>query len=201
MRILEPSEWYFLAAFLTYIAIRGVFEKKVGVRPSAETRHRRLEAILLAVVFVGALLLPVLHLATRWLAFADYSLPRAAQWAGVFLVPLALWLFIGAHTHLGTNWSRTLGLRQDHILVTHGVYRRVRHPMYAAIWLFSLAQGLLLHNWLAGWSAMAAFGLMYFLRVPREEEMMRSRFREEYDAYARRTGRIFPRLLRLSRPE
>lgn len=192
--MLQPSEWYFLPAFLAYIGIRGVFEKKVGGWASAEARHRRIEGILLVLVFVGALLLPGLYLATGLLAFANYPLPRAAQWAGVFLVPLALWLFIRAHTDLGANWSRTLDLRPDHILVSHGVYQRVRHPMYAAIWLFSLAQGLLLHNWLAGWSALLAFALMYFARIPREEEMLRSRFKEEYEAYARRTGRLLPRL-------
>ena len=73
--------------------------------------------------------------------------------------------------------------------------------MYAAIWLFSLTQGVLLHNWLAGWSALAAFALMYLARIPREEEMMRSRFREEYEEYARRTGRIFPRIGRDGRAE
>jgi protein-S-isoprenylcysteine O-methyltransferase Ste14 len=43
--------------------------------------------------------------------------------------------------------------------MTHGVYRLIRHPMYAAIWLLSLAQGLLLHNWLAGWAGIALFAL------------------------------------------
>jgi protein-S-isoprenylcysteine O-methyltransferase Ste14 len=53
------------------------------------------------------------------------------------------------------------------------VYGTIRHPMYASIWLFGLAQGLLLENWLAGWAAVATFAPMYFLRTPREEPMMR----------------------------
>jgi len=46
-------------------------------------------------------------------------------------------------------------MRKEHRLVTAGVYRHIRHPMYAAIFLWCLAQGLLLPNWLAGWSALA----------------------------------------------
>jgi len=38
-------------------------------------------------------------------------------------------------------------------LIKHGVYRSIRHPMYASIWLWSLGQGLLLQNWFAGWFA------------------------------------------------
>ena len=66
--------------------------------------------------------------------------------------------------------------------------------MYAAIWLFSIAQGLLLQNWLAGWSAFAAFALMYFIRVPIEENMMQEHFGQKYLDYMQITGRIIPRL-------
>jgi len=84
----------------------------------------------------------------------------------------ALWLFWRSHVDLDLNWSMALELRLGHQLVRHGVYRSIRHPMYAAIWLFSICQGMLLQNWLAGWSALASFALMYFTRTPREEAMM-----------------------------
>jgi protein-S-isoprenylcysteine O-methyltransferase Ste14 len=73
------------------------------------------------------------------------------------------------------------------------VYRFVRHPMYGSIWLWCLAQGLMLANWLAGWYAVIAFALMYFVRTPREEKMMREFFGQPYLDYMGRTGRIFPR--------
>ncbi len=66
--------------------------------------------------------------------------------------------------------------------------------MYASIWLFSLAQGLLLANWLAGWSVFVAFAVMYFVRTPREEQMMCEFFGDEYHEYMRQTGRLVPRL-------
>jgi protein-S-isoprenylcysteine O-methyltransferase Ste14 len=106
----------------------------------------------------------------------------------------ALWLFYRSHADLGQNWSVTLELRKGHQLVKQGVYRSIRHPMYASIWLWCLAQGLLLENWLAGWYALLAFGLMYFVRTPREEQMMCECFGQEYHDYMRETGRLFPRL-------
>ena len=66
--------------------------------------------------------------------------------------------------------------------------------MYAAIWLWDVAQGLLLENWVAGWSALVMFAVMYFVRTPREEEMMCEFFGQQYRDYMRRTGWIFPHL-------
>ena len=37
-----------------------------------------------------------------------------------------------------------------YMLVTNGIYRRIRHPMYSAFWLWAIAQALLLPNWIAG---------------------------------------------------
>ena len=48
--------------------------------------------------------------------------------------------------------------------------------MYASIWLWGLAQGMMLANWLAGWAALLAFAAMYFIRLPREERMMFEEF-------------------------
>ena len=68
------------------------------------------------------------------------------------------------------------------------------HPMYASQWLWSVAQPLLLQNWIAGWSGLLLFLPLYLSRVPREEQMMLVQFGEAYRAYMRRTGRVIPRL-------
>jgi protein-S-isoprenylcysteine O-methyltransferase Ste14 len=75
-----------------------------------------------------------------------------------------------------------------------GVYRRIRHPMYAAIFLFAIGQGLLLQNWLAGWGGFFAFAALYLFRVGREEKMMCEFFGEPYREYMERSGRLLPRV-------
>jgi protein-S-isoprenylcysteine O-methyltransferase Ste14 len=64
--------------------------------------------------------------------------------------------------------------------------------MYSAFWLWALAQGLLLPNWVAGLSGLVGFGILFFLRVRQEEQMMIERFGEEYRRYMARTARILP---------
>ena len=190
----HPSNVVFLIGFIVYVSIRGVFKERTKRNQKVVNRADGVEKMLMAIVIPGGLFLPVLYLFTPWLGFADYHLPRAAPWCGAALMVAALWLFYRSHADLGLNWSVTLELRKDHQLITQGVYRYIRHPMYASIWLWCVAQGLLLENWLAGWYSLITFALMYFVRTPREERMMRESFGQEYEDYMRKTGRLFPRL-------
>jgi protein-S-isoprenylcysteine O-methyltransferase Ste14 len=189
----HPWDGVFLVGFVAYVVIRGVFEKRAEGQRIVVRRIDVLERVCLAFVFLGCLLLPILHLFTPWLAFADYRLPAFAPWCGTAALLGGLWLFWRSHADLGVNWSVIVAVREGHELVQHGVYRRVRHPMYAAILLISLGQALLLENWLAGWAALAAFVPLYLVRTPREERVLAEQFGADYAAYARRTGRLFPR--------
>jgi protein-S-isoprenylcysteine O-methyltransferase Ste14 len=191
---IQPWNIVFLVGFMVYFTIRGVFEHRTKGNEKAVSLADGRDRTLIFIMLVGGLLLPVLYLFTPWLTFADYRLPAFVPWCGTAVMGAALWLFWRSHADLGRNWSITLQLRNGHQLVKHGVYRSIRHPMYASIWLFSLAQGLLLQNWLAGWSAFVTFAVMYFVRTPREEQMMCEFFGQEYRDYMHQTGRVFPRL-------
>jgi protein-S-isoprenylcysteine O-methyltransferase Ste14 len=85
-------------------------------------------------------------------------------------------------------------VRKGHQVIKQGVYGSIRHPVYAAISLFSLAQGLLLENWIAGWAALVSFSILVLVRMPREEAMMSEFFGQEYRRYIQQTGRLLPGL-------
>jgi protein-S-isoprenylcysteine O-methyltransferase Ste14 len=191
---MQPRNVVFLGGFIVYVVIRGVFERRTRASLKVISRRDARDVTLMAIVGVGAIVLPLLYLLTPWLAFADYHLPSWIAWCGAAVMVAALWLFWRSHADLGENWSVTLEVRKGHQLITHGVYRLIRHPMYAAIWVFSLAQGLLLPNWLAGWGAFVLFAPLYLARVAREEQMMCDVFGAPYRDYMRRTGRLFPRM-------
>ena len=125
---------------------------------------------------------------------AAYPAPSWAGWAGVAVLALGILLFWKSHRDLGRNWSAFLQIRESHTLITNGVYRYVRHPMYASVWLWVIAEPLLLHNWIAGLSGPVSFAILYFVRTPREEKMMLDRFGDEYREYMKGTGRVLPRL-------
>lgn len=156
------------------------------------------EKVLLFLASIGLLVLPLIYLFSPWLDFADYRLPvwaaHAAGWPGAAIFAAALWLLWRSHVDLGRHWSPMLQIRKKHALVTHGSFRYIRHPMYAAHWLWAVAQALLLQNWIAGPALLVTFFPVYWLRVPREEQMLLEHFGDAYRSYMNRTGRVIPRL-------
>jgi protein-S-isoprenylcysteine O-methyltransferase Ste14 len=193
----DPWNVVFLVGFVLYLGIRSRYARRT--RGNTKT-HRQVdlqEKVLLIVVITNSMIWPLLYLFTPLVSFADYELPAWAPWVGLPVMLVALWLFWRSHADLGLNWSATLEIRDGHHLVRQGVYRRIRHPMYAAIFLFSIAQALMLANWLAGFSALVPFTVMYVLRTPREERMMCEFFGDDYRRYMKETGRLLPRLTRV----
>jgi protein-S-isoprenylcysteine O-methyltransferase Ste14 len=144
--------------------------------------------------FAGSgLCLPLIYLFTPWLDFADYDLPGWLGWIGTVVFAGAIVLLWRSHADLGRNWSPTLQIRPEHSLITHGIYRHIRHPMYSAHLLWAIAQGLLLANWLAGWIFFVTSLPLYLYRVPREEQMMLDQFGDDYRHYKIRTGSMILR--------
>ena len=188
---------YFLG-MLAEIAIRLPHERRRRGQRVAVGRVSGMEQSLLGLMFLGMLFVPAVHALTPWLDRADYRLsPEAGGRAGgigVVVLAAAVWLLWRSHADLGRNWSPSLQLREGHELVTGGVYRSIRHPMYASQWVWGVAQALLLRNWISGWSGLVLFAPLYLSRIPCEEQMMLEQFGEEYSAYMNRTGRIFPRM-------
>lgn len=191
---MQPWNVVFLIGFAAYLGIRHVFAKRTKSQETVLNRIDGLERALLIAVIVSSLLLPVLYLFTPFLAFADYLLPAPVQGFGAAVLGGALWLFWRSHADLGSSWSVSLEIRKEHQLVTEGVYRSIRHPMYAAIWLWCIGQGLILENWMAGWAALICFAGLYVVRTPREEAMMIECFGEAYRGYMLRSGRVLPRI-------
>ncbi|MGN6525596.1 MAG: protein-S-isoprenylcysteine O-methyltransferase [Burkholderiaceae bacterium] len=192
---LTPPGAFFLASALACQAIRVHFAVRAR-RAGGGAKFAKApgwDRVLIALVGLGQFVLPAGFLFTPWLDGADFALPAGCFPPGAALTLAGLWLFWRAHADLGESWSVTLELNREHRLVTRGVYRRMRHPMYASFLVLGLGQGLLLANWLAGWAGLASVALLVAVRLPREEAMMVGRFGDEYRAYQARTGAVWPR--------
>ncbi|MEM7191352.1 MAG: protein-S-isoprenylcysteine O-methyltransferase [Pseudomonadota bacterium] len=183
-----------IAAFLISSAIRSPHMRRIRANEIVDDRKDATEKLLLAGMFLTMMVLPFLQLGLGAFSFADYSLPAWATAIGASVQIPMLWLFWRSHADLDRNWSPTLVVHKEQDLVTNGVYARIRHPMYAAIWLSALAQPLLIHNWIGGALVIPAFAAMWFIRIPKEEAMLRERFGAAYDAYCNRAGRLAPKL-------
>jgi protein-S-isoprenylcysteine O-methyltransferase Ste14 len=180
-----------LAGTLVMIAIRAPHGQQSRTAKVATSYKTPLETGLLVLAWVG-FLVPLLWVASPAFSFAEYGLGAGSLFAGVMCLAIGLWLFYRSHADLGTNWSITLEVREQHRLITQGVYRRIRRPMYLALALYSIGQALVIPNWVAGPSNLVAFAILCALRVRAEEKMMVKEFGDEYAAYSARTKRLIP---------
>jgi protein-S-isoprenylcysteine O-methyltransferase Ste14 len=189
------SPWFgkavILASSIAMVIIRAPHgQRSRGVKVVRSGRGA-LEIILLTFAWL-AFFVPLVWVAAPVLAFADYPLRPVPLSAGVVCLAVGLWLFARSHADLGTNWSITLEVREKHQLVTHGIYRELRHPMYSALLLYSIGQALVVPNWIAGPSYGVAMALLCVFRLGPEERMMQEEFGKDYEAYRARTKRLVP---------
>lgn len=180
-----------VAASVVMVAIRAPHGQRSRGVKIVKNRQGRQEAILLTLAWLG-FFVPLIWVVSPAFSFAEYPLRPGPLVAGVVCFVVGLWLFHRSHADLGTNWSITLQVREQHRLIVHGVYRRIRHPMYTALLLYSIGQVLVLPNWIAGPSYLVTFGILLAFRLRAEERMMLEEFGDEYAAYMAKTTRLVP---------
>ena len=158
-----------LVGTVVMIAIRAPHGRRSRTVKVAASHKTQLETALLILAWAG-FLVPLIWVGARAFSFAEYALSAGPLVVGVMSLAIGLWLFYRSHADLGTNWSITLEIREQHRLITQGVYRRIRHPMYSALALYSIGQALVIPNWVAGPSNLIAFAILLALRVHAEGE-------------------------------
>ena len=119
------------------------------------------------------------------------------SWVGVAMGFLSLVYFIRVHIFLGKYFSYTLKILDDHVLITNGPYRFIRHPMYLAFLILHSAVFLVIGNWFFGIIWIGGLSLVLILRIPKEEEMLIDAFGEDYIEYRDRTGLLWPPIFKL----
>jgi protein-S-isoprenylcysteine O-methyltransferase Ste14 len=179
---------------LAWFFIRYPYQRRARKQKVVRNQYDYEERILISGAVFGLFLIPIFYLTTGFPKFADYPFRSAMGWAGGGVMALFLLVFIQSHRNLGRNFSVTLKIRETHTLVTDGIYRYVRHPMYSSFWLWAIGQALLFPNWIVGGAGLLAIAFLYFRRIRREEQMMLETFGDEYAAYCNRTARLIPRV-------
>jgi len=193
---MEESFWKyaFFILFMVWFFIRLPYGRN-SLKIKSKTKIREeFEKLLVFLNFISMMFLPLFVVFSSRLDFAGMNMPAPARALAALIYALNLILFMWCHRSLGKNWSTILEIRHKHKLIQKGPYKRIRHPMYTHFWLLIISQGVLLDNWIVLIYGILAWGILYFLRVKKEEEMMIGEFGDEYKIYMKNTGRLFPKL-------
>ena len=98
---------------------------------------------------------------------------------------------IGRH-NLGTNWARCYDyqVKQKQDLVTHGIYRFIRHPVYAGISLFLIGAELVVQSYFVFPYLLLFLGA--YIQARWEEQLLIQHFGNQYKSYMTHTKRFIP---------
>jgi protein-S-isoprenylcysteine O-methyltransferase Ste14 len=182
----------FVFGLVVWGFLRYPHQHRASKIPVRNTVRNLSDSLRIACATLGLGIVPLVYIATGFPRFAGYEFRKHFAYAGVLVFALGLWLFYFAHQRLGRNFSVSLDVREGHVLVTKGIYRIIRHPMYSAFWLWAIAQSLLLPNWVAGFAGILGFGILYVGRIGQEEKLMLDTFGDDYRIYMKSTARIIP---------
>ncbi len=159
--------------------------KKVKEEDNLFQSFSTLNVILANVIF------PFVYIFSTLLDWAYLEIPVYLRFTGVGIYILVLVLVWSSERTLGRNWSPLLQIRKEHTLVMTGPYKYIRHPIYASLYLLSIAQFLISSNWFLGVISIFAVEVFYRFRVEKEELQLIEHFGKKYKDYMKTTGRLF----------
>jgi protein-S-isoprenylcysteine O-methyltransferase Ste14 len=114
----------------------------------------------------------------------------AATAIGLVLFAAGLGLAIWARVYLGRNWGMPMTQREEPELVTTGPYKKIRHPIYAGMFLGVL--GTALATTVYGLIVVAVLAGYFIVSATREEAFLAQEFPDSYPAYKRSTKMLIP---------
>ena len=143
-------------------------------------------ALMVNVKFLGRFGVPVTLIATP---LVSQSLITEATAVSVTLSGLVVAII--ARRRLAANWSAGVALKKTHELVTSGVYRYVRHPIYSGMLLMVLGTSLSVGT-LGAVVAFIVMVLAMCLKLRDEEALLQKHFAGEYAEYKKRSRMLIP---------
>jgi protein-S-isoprenylcysteine O-methyltransferase Ste14 len=99
-------------------------------------------------------------------------------------------MFVAAGT-LGQFYSSTLVIRKGQPLITHGIYRLTRHPLYLGVLMVCLGVPICTSSW-RGCVVMAVLIPIFTYRIRLEERLLLDEFGEAYQTYVQVTSKLLP---------
>ena len=181
----------FLSAFAVLYSVALSFIHQH--RHAKVTRKKRsvVDTLTMVLFFIGFSKLLTLNIGTI------QSPPVLLQWplliAGTALTLIGSFINVAGRTQLGANWANQIKIYEKHQLQTQGIYRIVRHPLYAStIWMF-LGAAVAYLNYAGFLATCIIFIPAMYYRAKQEETLLMERF-PEYEGYRQSIGMFFPKL-------
>ena len=122
----------------------------------------------------------------------DINTNRIITFIGITIAVIGLLTALIALMQLNTNLSPFPTPKSNTTLITNGVYKFVRHPIYTGIILITFGYGLYTDSLYKIVISIILYTLFYF-KSSYEEKRLKTTF-SDYEGYQKHAGRFFPKL-------
>jgi protein-S-isoprenylcysteine O-methyltransferase Ste14 len=183
----EAVKWIWIA-FGVFWLLAAFAQKRTIRRQSISSRLFQIAIVLLAVLpyFVSG------HSEIVRQRFLPNTLE--IRTIGALIVLAGCGFAVWARFVLGTNWSGTVTVKENHELITRGPYAWVRHPIYTGV-LLALLGNAVVAGRIAALLAVGAVMLAFWLKLRIEERFMMETFGQQYVTYKRHVKALIPYLI------
>jgi len=151
-----------------------------------------------AVSHLALALSPVLLVVGLLLDLADsrfaggWEVPSAVEAGGLLLAVVGLLLTVAAQLDLGSSWRIGVDESEQTDLITDGLYRWVRNPIFTGMAVFLVGEALVVPNpWTVGAAVLGILGMEVQTRLVEEPHLVRTHG-PAYAGWAASTGRFLP---------
>ncbi len=126
-----------------------------------------------------------------WILFPAFDTP-VVSYIGIIVYIVAGILVLRSRIQLGRYGDGTTKLKEDHQLLTKGIYNYIRHPLYSGAIIGRVGLGLSFRGFLGTILFVLVYFIVFRKRMEIEEQSLTSEFGNEYEEYMKKTKRIFP---------
>lgn len=191
-----------------YIAIESIFclcvfllFVSIIIDFSLYSRDEDVQAEKKSIVETGSmtlffLLFYLILLSGKWVwQISSDHVPKILMLLGTTMIVAGCLMNISGRFHLGKNWANQIKIYEKHSLIQTGMYRWVRHPLYASLILMFYGACLVFRNIAALLAVTVVFVPFMYYRALQEERLLTQIF-SQYGEYRRKTGMFLPRILK-----
>lgn len=138
--------------------------------------------------YTAAAILSACEFFTRFFFFPQIN-SNLIMFVGLSIVIVAQAIRTTAIATCGESFNHLIqtSKKDNHALITHGIYKYLRHPSYVGFFYWAIGTQLVLCNPLLVVIFAVASWMFFQQRIPYEEESLRHHFPDVYSNYAART--------------
>ena len=111
---------------------------------------------------------------------------------GIIAFIIGSLILLSSRFQLGRFASGKLKIQEDHKLITSGIYKYIRNPIYFGGLLTVLGMGLVFRSLIVLSIGLVLDIYVFLKRIFREEELLKEKFGNDFNLYKTRTKRLIP---------